>query len=907
MNENIWQLLGIEKTTDQAAIRQAYRAQLPSYHPETDPDGFKALREAYESAIKYAQSPETMADEPKSESEQQQEVSVSLTEKQLKANEICEAYQTLLDDPRRCFNVNEWQKFIGSFYDYSMAVIDSVKWRLLEISYESKNISESCVKLLADSLRWRQLLMIQFTDDFEKYDNYLNHIDRGDLFNYTYLPTTSKTLQNVTIDYMYYTRWLFWERRSEDIYAFLSQDTVIYLPDDKNLMLKFSYWHCIANIKNQAILDYALKCISQNDQDENIIIEWKYIAAIQYTLLDNKQESLQSWLDLYSSGHYQDKAASWIAGWCEYYNKDYFPLLIMALNNSYCIDIDNTENYLNAIPQLTATTVSRLAELEASDYSPEIANFIDWALNVNWNYRQVLSMLLLDDGTNRLYRLYRHAIMLRHGNERLLQEILDERSDDPFEQFILQNLQRQAGQNLTWLSELPPVQEFKAWLYDSDENAPIPAKFDPNSEDNHCLYCRLWLDRLDYLPYVAMFHLYNNLEYSYMEMYDWVAFLTIRIPYKLPAPPDASICSSNKNAYWQWYRNCLLVISIASQPFATAKYLQTENNTFQLPDDNLLSPLINIFKQGNWQNETELYNLINNDSKLIDCILINYPNSIESYIDDTPDSIDFKEIEQKLEQVWQTKLAKQNPLYLMILYTIVFNKPDQKTKLNKMLQDITGDNKELIKVSTVLQKNWESLSSDDKIKYNYTELVDEIVTIAKRLSNSYGICDEDDLTMLDEFKNTSDNDLVLRLCAASLIAKNAENQKKLNSQALPKNKWWQFWRWNGRTNLKGLITQLLCNFVLLGLMSILSNYFELNSPIFSKIGCFIIAANTIFAIKRRLNDSYKGQPLFFYYFYYSLISILVIPWTFWPFRLPGIKQTNRFGPPVEEITKEKEK
>ena len=59
MSTNFWELLGIEQTTDTALIRQAYREKLPSYHPETDPDGFKALREAYESAISYAKSPET--------------------------------------------------------------------------------------------------------------------------------------------------------------------------------------------------------------------------------------------------------------------------------------------------------------------------------------------------------------------------------------------------------------------------------------------------------------------------------------------------------------------------------------------------------------------------------------------------------------------------------------------------------------------------------------------------------------------------------------------------------------------------------------------------------------------------------------------------------------------------------
>ncbi|EDX1678663.1 J domain-containing protein, partial [Salmonella enterica subsp. enterica serovar Cerro] len=46
-----WQVLGIEATTDTDAIRQAYLALLPSFHPETDPQGFKQLREAYENAL----------------------------------------------------------------------------------------------------------------------------------------------------------------------------------------------------------------------------------------------------------------------------------------------------------------------------------------------------------------------------------------------------------------------------------------------------------------------------------------------------------------------------------------------------------------------------------------------------------------------------------------------------------------------------------------------------------------------------------------------------------------------------------------------------------------------------------------------------------------------------------------
>lgn len=49
-----WEILGIEPTTDLECIRQAYLALLPSFHPESDPQGFKRLRQAYEEAQHWA-------------------------------------------------------------------------------------------------------------------------------------------------------------------------------------------------------------------------------------------------------------------------------------------------------------------------------------------------------------------------------------------------------------------------------------------------------------------------------------------------------------------------------------------------------------------------------------------------------------------------------------------------------------------------------------------------------------------------------------------------------------------------------------------------------------------------------------------------------------------------------------
>ena len=49
-------VLGIEIQKDEGAIKKAYRAKLKGVNPEDDPEGFKELRSAYETALKYAAS-----------------------------------------------------------------------------------------------------------------------------------------------------------------------------------------------------------------------------------------------------------------------------------------------------------------------------------------------------------------------------------------------------------------------------------------------------------------------------------------------------------------------------------------------------------------------------------------------------------------------------------------------------------------------------------------------------------------------------------------------------------------------------------------------------------------------------------------------------------------------------------
>ena len=50
-HKQAFHILGTEPSGDEAGIRQAYRKLLAKNNPEDDPEGFKRLRRAYETAM----------------------------------------------------------------------------------------------------------------------------------------------------------------------------------------------------------------------------------------------------------------------------------------------------------------------------------------------------------------------------------------------------------------------------------------------------------------------------------------------------------------------------------------------------------------------------------------------------------------------------------------------------------------------------------------------------------------------------------------------------------------------------------------------------------------------------------------------------------------------------------------
>lgn len=68
-NAIMFHILGIDETKDEQAIKSAYLGRLKTTNPEDDPEGFKRLREAYESAVAFARQPAPAAPGPHDKTE----------------------------------------------------------------------------------------------------------------------------------------------------------------------------------------------------------------------------------------------------------------------------------------------------------------------------------------------------------------------------------------------------------------------------------------------------------------------------------------------------------------------------------------------------------------------------------------------------------------------------------------------------------------------------------------------------------------------------------------------------------------------------------------------------------------------------------------------------------------------
>lgn len=303
-----WEILGIEPTTDLECIRQAYLALLPSFHPESDPQGFKRLRQAYEEAQLWAASP---AEDAK-------------TEEVGDEHEILVAFRELLASERDRFQPSAWQKFIQQLNQCSMDEIDKLRWQLCDIAMKTETISLSCLALLAQRLNWQP----QEADDDaegEELEAFLETVKRGDAFDLLSLAKLPLVVQDQTDAYFFKLEriWRFYPEHFADA---LQVQGAWIIPDDKQLHRKLLHWFSAEQWGMAELVDIARRWQAAEPDNEDA-----HYYLCKQRLLCGEGESLLADLCDFWQRYPSTQADDLLLGWCRQHRPDFFPLAVMAV------------------------------------------------------------------------------------------------------------------------------------------------------------------------------------------------------------------------------------------------------------------------------------------------------------------------------------------------------------------------------------------------------------------------------------------------------------------------------------------------------------------------------------------------------------------------------------------------
>ncbi|WP_137490437.1 J domain-containing protein, partial [Escherichia coli] len=308
--KNCWKILDIEETTDVDIIRRAYLALLPSFHPETDPQGFKQLRQAYEEALRIAQSPAKSVWQPE--------------EYEVAEHEILLAFRALLASDSERFLPSAWQRFIQQLNYCSMEEIDELRWSLCTIAMNTAHLSFEYVVLLAERLRWLQEENTGEIDE-EELESFLYAIAKGNVFNFQTILHLPVAVQNDTIDfYQMFAR--IWSSHPEWLTLYLAQHRAVIIPDDAKLHRNLLRWYSAGRLDIPELLDYA-QSWRETEPDNEDAPYYEYAQRVYC----GEGESLLAELCDYWREYPSTQADALMLQWCRQHRVDYYPLLVMMI------------------------------------------------------------------------------------------------------------------------------------------------------------------------------------------------------------------------------------------------------------------------------------------------------------------------------------------------------------------------------------------------------------------------------------------------------------------------------------------------------------------------------------------------------------------------------------------------
>lgn len=183
MNDEIWEILGIEKTRDEEAIINAYREKVVTVNPEDDQEGFMKLRQAFEAAREYAANGdvEENNDENTVRYSENDEIDAAVKEHISKLDEIYCDMKTRLD-------VSLWKEWLSADICKNIDSVDSMTeavlvflmrnnflpldiWKLLNETFDFFNNKEEILKKFRSD--YIEFVQIHCTsDDYGDYQDY---------------------------------------------------------------------------------------------------------------------------------------------------------------------------------------------------------------------------------------------------------------------------------------------------------------------------------------------------------------------------------------------------------------------------------------------------------------------------------------------------------------------------------------------------------------------------------------------------------------------------------------------------------------------------------------------------------------------------------------------------------------
>jgi uncharacterized membrane protein YhaH (DUF805 family) len=867
-----WIRLGIEPTKDQALIRDAYRARLPEHHPESDPEGFQALREAYESATRFARHEEV---EVEDESAGIPEIPHALVD-----------FYALLEDPARRFNLEAWQAFVKALDQLPLDTLDDLGWGLFHPLANAGPLSYRCANLLAQRMGWEhQLLDLEF-EQANQVEEFLQRIKTPDPFDTTLMSGWSESVQ---IEALWYARsldYLFKHRPLHEFEDFASQHTCLPLPADEAFIKRLLVQFTQAGIGGAGLQQLCVERQGQAPDDR----DWLYLLACQNSLLGLEDQALSCWIRLWLE-YRHPKAESFLLELCAKRQPDFLALLIQAFDRlenfrDWSHDLDDvTQEY--GSPSQRLETLARWLGVGQLDLQGLAGAFVDWRMT--GDELPLLALLLGEHADSRLQRLYRHAWALHRGDVGLLQQILDEPHPlDALEGLVLTGFKHQAEQHLCWLNQAPIPLAMKAFVNSHSSEPQLAEQLKKGEPHN---ICRLWLGRLRGYDQSALVRIDQAFDLLDAEADVNLHSLSLLVQLGQRGPVLPVIAQGE--AVWQWHAQTVFLLALLQQPERWLTLIDTKclerlelNPTHPL---SRLQPLLWRLQreQGTcagllgWLQGTDpvhglLVQQLFNVQQALGSVALPGNAQLYTCIESDPDA------------------CGEDLLGLMLLWGVLYHDPSLDAEQHRaLLQSIAAISCEddwfeafrdgLIKGEPVWppRKVLTDFGVDKLLVY---EVLDTLKSLIRY--GAAGVPRTKVLQQLQRGKDDAANSVGLRLALTALLSWSERLLlAKSDTRPVPSA---AVWRLNSRLGRKAFIGQVLGCVLITPIAALLSSTAVLG--IVMLLGIALLLS----AILRRLHDMGRGIPTLL------IFACLTPVVPFLPlvlFGFPGDKLPNRYGVP----------